>query len=151
MVGLLAPRPTPIRRTRPLYLYPPEAGCLPILVASYDTHGLRWDYSYSLVTTRGPLLPSSVLFFPDTPQLCFLGLKEIQMYCGLNIVSYDGCSRTGSEILIRCAFKSRSNSEKRFTIHFKISSNVLPQNLRITIHKIIILPLLPLGMKLSDS
>jgi hypothetical protein len=37
----------------PLYLYPPEAGWLPILVASYDTHGLRWDYSYSPVTTRG--------------------------------------------------------------------------------------------------
>jgi hypothetical protein len=50
-VLLLAPRPT--RRTRPLYLYPPEAGWLPILVASYDTHGLRWDYSYSSVTTRG--------------------------------------------------------------------------------------------------
>jgi hypothetical protein len=32
---------------------PPEAGWLPILVASYDTHGLRWDYSYSPVTTRG--------------------------------------------------------------------------------------------------
>jgi hypothetical protein len=25
-----------------MYLYPPEAGWLPILVASYDTHGLRW-------------------------------------------------------------------------------------------------------------
>jgi hypothetical protein len=24
-------------------LYPPEAGWLPILVASYDTHELRWD------------------------------------------------------------------------------------------------------------
>jgi hypothetical protein len=34
-------------------LYPPEAGWLPILVASYDMHGLRWDYSYSPVTTRG--------------------------------------------------------------------------------------------------
>jgi hypothetical protein len=29
----------PSWRTRPLYLYPPEAGWLPILVASYDTHG----------------------------------------------------------------------------------------------------------------
>jgi hypothetical protein len=43
----------PSRRTSPLYLYPPEAGWLPILVASYDTRGLRWDYSYSPVTTRG--------------------------------------------------------------------------------------------------
>jgi hypothetical protein len=25
----------------------------PILVASYDMHGLRWDYSYSPVNTRG--------------------------------------------------------------------------------------------------
>jgi len=24
-----------------------------LLVASYDMHGLQWDYSYSLVTTRG--------------------------------------------------------------------------------------------------
>jgi hypothetical protein len=31
---------------------PPGTG-QPILVASYDTHGLRWDYSYSPVTTRG--------------------------------------------------------------------------------------------------
>jgi hypothetical protein len=52
-VGLLAPRPTPSRRTRPLYLYPTEAGWLPILVASYDMHRLRWGYSYSPVTTRG--------------------------------------------------------------------------------------------------
>jgi hypothetical protein len=36
-----------------MYLYPPEAGWLPILVASYNTHGLRWDYSYSPVTIRG--------------------------------------------------------------------------------------------------
>jgi len=43
----------PSQGTRPMYLYPPEAGWLPILVASYDTHGLRWDYSYSPVTTRG--------------------------------------------------------------------------------------------------
>jgi hypothetical protein len=40
-VGLLAQRPTPSLGTRPLYLYPPEAGWLPILVAFYDTHGLR--------------------------------------------------------------------------------------------------------------
>jgi hypothetical protein len=26
---------------------------VPILVASYDTHGLGWDYSYSPLTTRG--------------------------------------------------------------------------------------------------
>jgi hypothetical protein len=49
---VVTPRPTPSRRTRPLYLYPPEAGWLPILVASYYTHGLRWDYSYFPVTTR---------------------------------------------------------------------------------------------------
>jgi hypothetical protein len=36
----------PSPRTRPLYLYPPEAGWLPILVAYYDTHALQWDYSY---------------------------------------------------------------------------------------------------------
>jgi hypothetical protein len=51
-VGLLAPRPTPIPEDQ-ASVYPPEAGWLPILVASYDTHGLRWDYSYSPVTTRG--------------------------------------------------------------------------------------------------
>jgi hypothetical protein len=28
---------------------------VPILVASYDTHGLRWDYSYSPVTTQGDI------------------------------------------------------------------------------------------------
>jgi hypothetical protein len=48
-VGLLATCPIPTLED--LYLYPPEAGWLPILVASYDTHGLRWDYSYSPVTT----------------------------------------------------------------------------------------------------
>jgi hypothetical protein len=50
----------PTWRTRPLYLYPPEAGwpsytprCqIPILVASYDTSGLRWDYSYFPATMR---------------------------------------------------------------------------------------------------
>jgi hypothetical protein len=36
-------------------MYPPEAGWLPILVASYDTLGLRWDYSYSPVNRRGYL------------------------------------------------------------------------------------------------
>jgi hypothetical protein len=30
---------------------PPGTG-YPFLVASYDTHGLRWDYSYFPVTTR---------------------------------------------------------------------------------------------------
>jgi hypothetical protein len=58
-VGLLAPRPTPIPedqasvfispRGRVARLYPWAS----ILVASYDTHGLRGDYSYSPVTTRG--------------------------------------------------------------------------------------------------
>jgi hypothetical protein len=47
----------PTWKTRPLYLYPPEAGWLPILVASYDTHGLRWGYSYSPVNTRGLSFP----------------------------------------------------------------------------------------------
>jgi hypothetical protein len=46
-----------------VYLYPPEGGWLPILVASYDTHGLRWDYSYSPVTTRGTALISVRLKF----------------------------------------------------------------------------------------
>jgi hypothetical protein len=59
-VGLLPHAQPPPWRTRPLYLYPPEAGRpsytprhrLPILVASYDMHGLQWDYSYYPVTTR---------------------------------------------------------------------------------------------------
>jgi hypothetical protein len=42
---VVSPTPNPpSRKTRPLYLYPPETGWLPILVASYDTHGLWWDY-----------------------------------------------------------------------------------------------------------
>jgi hypothetical protein len=50
---VVSPTPNPPPwRTRRLYLYYPEAGWLPILVASYDTHGLRWDYSYSPDTTR---------------------------------------------------------------------------------------------------
>jgi hypothetical protein len=44
--------------TRPPYLWPPETGCpsytpghwVPILVVFYDTHELRWDYSYPPVT-----------------------------------------------------------------------------------------------------
>jgi hypothetical protein len=63
-VGLLSPRPTPILDDHASVLYPPEAGWpsyipghrVPILVASYDTHGLRWDYSYSPVTTRANIL-----------------------------------------------------------------------------------------------
>jgi hypothetical protein len=41
---IVSPTPNPPSwRTRPLYyLYPPEAGWLPILVAFYDTHGLHW-------------------------------------------------------------------------------------------------------------
>jgi hypothetical protein len=47
-------------RTRPPYLWPAETVCpsytprhwVPILVAFYDTHELRWDYSYPPVTTR---------------------------------------------------------------------------------------------------
>jgi hypothetical protein len=35
-------------------LYPRSR--VPLLVASYDTHGLRWDYSYSPVTTREKLI-----------------------------------------------------------------------------------------------
>jgi hypothetical protein len=62
----------PSRRTRPLYLYHPEAGWLPILVAPYDMHGLRWDYSYSPVTTRNGspyilenTVPSTLKFLPE--------------------------------------------------------------------------------------
>jgi hypothetical protein len=71
-VGLLAPRPTPTLED----LYPPEAGWpsytprhwVPILVASYGTHGLRWDYSYSPVTTREILtVPSHVISFFFSP------------------------------------------------------------------------------------
>jgi hypothetical protein len=44
--------------TRPPYLWPPETGWpsytpghwVPILVVFYDTHELRWDYSYPPVT-----------------------------------------------------------------------------------------------------
>jgi hypothetical protein len=40
-IGLLAPRPTPIPEDQASVLFiSPEAGWLPILVASYDTHGL---------------------------------------------------------------------------------------------------------------
>jgi hypothetical protein len=39
----------------------PPSHRVPILVASYDTHGLRWDYSYSPVTTRGTLLLGAVI------------------------------------------------------------------------------------------
>jgi hypothetical protein len=48
----VSPTPNPHPGGPGLYLYPPEAGWPPILVASYDTHGLRWDCSYSPVTTR---------------------------------------------------------------------------------------------------
>jgi hypothetical protein len=44
---VVIPTPNPHPEGPGLYLYPSEAGWLPILVASYDTHGLRWDYSYS--------------------------------------------------------------------------------------------------------
>jgi hypothetical protein len=53
---VVSPTPNPYPGGPGLYLYPPEAGWLPILVASYDTHGLRRDYSYSPVTTRGTKL-----------------------------------------------------------------------------------------------
>jgi hypothetical protein len=52
---VVIPTPNPHPGGPGLYLYLPEAGWIPILVASYDTHGLRWDYSYSPVTTRGSL------------------------------------------------------------------------------------------------
>jgi hypothetical protein len=50
----------PTWRTRPPYLWPPETGWpsytprhwVHILVAFYDTHEVRWDYSYPPVTTR---------------------------------------------------------------------------------------------------
>jgi hypothetical protein len=50
----------PTWRTRPPHLWPPETGWpsytprhwVPILVAFYDTHELRWDCSYRPVTTR---------------------------------------------------------------------------------------------------
>jgi hypothetical protein len=59
----------PTWRTRPLYLYPPEAGWpsytpghwVPISIASYDTHGLRWGYSYFLATTRETLDVTAVI------------------------------------------------------------------------------------------
>jgi hypothetical protein len=49
---VVSPTPNPHPGGPGLYLYLPEAGWLLVLVASYDTHGLRWDYSYSPVTTR---------------------------------------------------------------------------------------------------
>jgi hypothetical protein len=59
----------PTWRTTSPYLYPLETGWpsytprhrVPILVASYDTHGLRWDYSYSPVTTRARCFESGFL------------------------------------------------------------------------------------------
>jgi hypothetical protein len=71
----------PTWRTRPLYyLYPPEPGWpsytskhqVPILVASYNTHGLQWDYSYSPVTTQGMYIHYRTQkcissFFTDAP------------------------------------------------------------------------------------
>jgi hypothetical protein len=65
----------PTWRTRSPYLHPLETGWpsytprhrVPILVASYETHGLRWDYSYSPVTIRGS----------DTVQM---GIKILQGY-----------------------------------------------------------------------
>jgi hypothetical protein len=63
-VGLLTPRPTPNLEDqtsvfmtpgdRVTQLYPRH--WVPILVAFYDTHELRWDYSYPPVTTRRRLL-----------------------------------------------------------------------------------------------
>jgi hypothetical protein len=61
-VGLLALRPTPIPEDQASVFISPRDrvaqlySWAPSLVASYDTHGLRWDYSYSPVTTRGDIL-----------------------------------------------------------------------------------------------
>jgi hypothetical protein len=58
---VVSPTPTPIPEDQASVFICPEAGRLPILVASYDTHGLRWDYSYSPVTTRG-ILKITIIF-----------------------------------------------------------------------------------------
>jgi hypothetical protein len=77
-VGLLAPRPTPTLedkasvfispRGRVAQLYSQAPGTH-FLDASYDTHGLRWDYSYALVTTRGDgdyiMFDSQCQFIPN--------------------------------------------------------------------------------------
>jgi hypothetical protein len=45
---------------------------VPILVASYDTHGLRWDYSYSPATTRERLV---IYQGENWPAICTWRLK----------------------------------------------------------------------------
>jgi hypothetical protein len=57
---VVSPTSNPIMEDQASVFIPPEAGWprytpghrVPILVSSYDTHRLRWDYSYSPVTTR---------------------------------------------------------------------------------------------------
>jgi hypothetical protein len=52
----VSPTSNPHPRGSGLCIYIPQRqGGYSVLVASYDTHGLRWDYSYSPVTTRGTL------------------------------------------------------------------------------------------------
>jgi hypothetical protein len=62
---VVSPTPNPQSGEPGLCIYIPQgAGWpsytprhrVPILVTSYDMHGLRWDYSYSPVTTRGIML-----------------------------------------------------------------------------------------------
>jgi hypothetical protein len=66
------PQP-PTLRTRPSCLWPPETGWprykprhrLPILVAFYDTHELRWDYYYPPVTTWRIITWQKVICFVE--------------------------------------------------------------------------------------
>jgi hypothetical protein len=100
-VGLLAPRPTPVPEDLASVLFISLRGrvgqlCpwVPILVASYDTHGLRWDYSYSPFTTRGNIkitfvkyvvCVSCLLSQPDS----YLPSLETNQYILYNSFSYD--------------------------------------------------------------
>jgi hypothetical protein len=96
----------PTWRTRPLYLYPPEAGLpsytsrhqVPILVASYDTHGLRWGYTHFPANTRE-------VFSCSLCRPIFLGVSSSTMSSGRCIglsppcVVYDSCEHARSSAI----------------------------------------------------
>jgi hypothetical protein len=114
-VGLLAPRPTPSRRTRPLYLYPPEAGWLPILVASYDTHELRWDYSHSPVTTRGHITNKSHNFSVASHSLSIRRPPKIHQWPH---VIADRCSTTETVVRQVCGPMLSNCMRQTTSFHF---------------------------------
>jgi hypothetical protein len=91
---VVSPTPNPLRRTRPLYLHPPEAGWLTILVASYDTHGLRWGtYSYIiiciLIHSRCYVLNFMLLAYRLNFAEVVRTTKKVRQACGLDIFAAD--------------------------------------------------------------